>query len=93
MHQNQHVFQLFLHSVGEDPVQIEKFFKKVEEEVDFYTLFFADFRSLCTNEWGNKVWAGNCACDFCHTLVLYTIAFGVTYCPGGIVLNSIVVSM
>ena len=40
MHQNQHIFQLFLHSVGEDPVQLENFFKKVEEEeeeVDFYT--------------------------------------------------------
>lgn len=37
MHQNQHVFQLFLHSVGEDPVPLEKFFKK-EKEVDFYTV-------------------------------------------------------
>ena len=36
MHQNQHVFQLFLHSVGGDPVQLENFFKK-EQEVDFYT--------------------------------------------------------
>ena len=34
MHQNQHIFQLFLHSV-EDPVQLKKLFKKVE--VDFYT--------------------------------------------------------
>ena len=39
MHQNQHIFSsLFLHFVGEDPVQLKKLFKK-EEEVDFYTFF------------------------------------------------------